>query len=330
MSSDPSDHFSQAAELAQTAFPGAVIGEMEDANRGNGVFSRVVRVRLGGSAETGPEAVVVKLATDGPNRAAAITSGAYRREALAYDRILPHSPVSSPSCWLMASEEDGAVSFVLEDLGHNRFVDQGAGLSKADALSAVDALRSFHQRWSDDQDLAGMPVRRSTVSGFSRESLQNGLEAVRTRWAPLLADWVPDLYGRLLRASGEVVARFEQADRPTLCHGDPRASNMAFDRAGSAVLFDWQQLAVQMAEADLAWLATTSLTVEHRRAWDAELVDRANGTIDRYRRALALPALAVLLLAQREVSPENQAMVIDSLTRIAAAARDYELSKTGP
>lgn len=330
MSIDPSNHFGQAVELAQSAFPGAAIGEVEDANRGNGVFSRVVRVGLVDNSKPVPDSVVVKLAVDGPNRAAAIASGAYRREELAYDEILPRSPVSSPSCWLTASEEDGSVSFVLEDLGHNRFVDQRIGLTRADALSAVDALREFHQRWRGDPELARMPVRHSTVSGFSRQSLQNGLEAVRVRWAPLLADWVPEVYARLLRAADEVVARFELADRPTLCHGDPRASNMAFAPSGSVILFDWQQLAVQMAEADLAWLATTSLTVDNRRSWDAELMSRASCTIDRYRKALALPSLAVLLLAQREVDQADQPMVVDSLTRIAAAARDYELSKTSP
>ena len=123
------------------------------------------------------------------------------------------------------------------------------------------------------------------------------------------------------------MARFTDASGATLCHGDPRADNLAFDRAGAPVVFDWQQLAVQLPEADLAWLAATSLTVETRRAVERDLVAGYGTTMDRYRLGFVLPGLAVLLLAQREIdSDRTAAFVAASLHRIATAVSDLDVA----
>jgi len=96
------------------------------------------------------------------------------------------------------------------------------------------------------------------------------------------------------------------------------------------VVFDWQQIAVQLGESDLAWLAATSLTVPIRRGAEGDLVAAAGGSFDRYRLGLALPGLAVLLLAQRELpAPRARRFVAVSLERIAAALADNETSRLG-
>ena len=89
-------------------------------------------------------------------------------------------------------------------------------------------------------------------------------------------------------------------------------------------------MAVQFGEADLAWLAATSLTVETRRQVEADLIAAAGGNPERYRLGLALPGLAVLLLAPRELPSERaERFVAVSLQRIAAALADNETASMG-
>jgi hypothetical protein len=76
----------------------------------------------------------------------------------------------------------------------------------------------------------------------------------------------------------------------------------------------------------VAWLAATSLQTETRRAEEFALLAEIGGDRDRYRLAMALPGLAVLLLAQREIDSERaERFVRTSLSRIAAAVVDLEL-----
>jgi hypothetical protein len=141
-----------------------------------------------------------------------------------------------------------------------------------------------------------------------------------------------------------------------LCHGDPRADNLVFRESGSrekgnretagrqatdrpaaghqptdqVVLFDWQQMAIQFGEADVAWLAATSLDVEVRRRTERDLVEGYGGSFDRYRLGLALPGLTVLLLAQREATTERTGRFIaTSLQRIGAAIADLNIDAIG-
>jgi aminoglycoside phosphotransferase (APT) family kinase protein len=330
------DRSREIVELFEN-LPGWRAGVMTDAGGGRGVFSSVIRVEVEGPPET-PSSVVVKLAATGPNGEAGRAMGAYEREALAYETILNHEPPAHPICYLVQRDDHRGAAFVLEDLTGHRVVDQLDGLTPDDAGLVVDALASLHHRFHSSNELDSLPVRRSAPAGFGGEALQRGLEAV--------ANLVEGPRLRSLQALVErravLVEAFSHAPRPTLCHGDPRADNLVFSDQG-AVLFDWQQIAVQLGEADLAWMMATSLDVDDRREADRKLVARygrqvnvrqvegettppANNSFDRYRLGMVLPGLAVLLLAQREATDSRTAKFITaSVERIAAAVDDLEI-----
>ncbi|MEM8925302.1 MAG: phosphotransferase [Actinomycetota bacterium] len=298
------------------------------------MFSRVLRVQLSTASTAAgarpPSSVVVKLPLDGANGDAARASGAYRREALAYTDVLPHSPIRHPVAHLVHLETDGGVSIVMEDLSSHRMSDQMDGMAAADAVAVAIGLRRFHDAWTGAPALDGLAVRRATPSTFAPEALDNGLDVLRRRWAADLDEHIITAFDTLVTRRATLVDRFGAAPRPTLVHGDPRADNLAFAPDGAPVLFDWQQLAVQLGEADVAWLAATSLRVEDRRSIDRELVAAYGGGIDRYRLGLALPGLAVLLLAQREVADDRTARFITtSLQRIGAALVDLDVAALG-
>ncbi len=310
--------------LAQAGLGQAV--EVEDAGSERGVFSTVWRV----TTERGSDKVIAKLPVDGPNGAAARMSGAYRRELLAYRELLDGPPLH-PTCLSAIADDDGGVAFLLEDLGAHRAVDQLEGLGLVDSLAVVDELAILHRGWADSPGLSSLNVRRSAPSTFDPDQLLVGLEALVGN----VDDRTQQAFVALLDNRSHLLAAFDDVSGSTLCHGDPRADNVVFRSDGRAVLFDWQQLAVQHGEADLAWLLATSVTTATRREAEsvviaryAELIGRTTAeATERYRLGLLLPALAVLLLAQREVGEERTArMVATSIDRIAAAVVDLEVA----
>lgn len=331
---DPDDRIRRLIHLAFGPTCGVV--DTRDLNGGRGVFSRVVRAELawagpaggpdGGPTPGRPRSVAVKLPALGPNGEAAAATGACRREALAYTRLLPHSPVLAPRAWLVHHGPGAAASFVLEDLSGLRAVDQLDGLPADDALALAGALARFHRHWSRPDRHRNLPLRRAVPAGIPAEALARGLAALDERWSDVVDPAQRAVFTRLVARRGELVAAFAAAGPLTVCHGDPRADNVAFGPAGP-VLFDWQQPALQLGAADVAWLAATSLTPERRRALDSELVAAGGCTLDAYRTGLLLPGLAVLLLAQRAADSERTVRFIaTSLRRIATAAADFELA----
>ena len=301
-----------------------------DANEGRGVFSDVTRVGVR-SLTRRPlpvDSVVVKSPSLGPTGDAARASGACAREALAYRELLRHTPVRAPKLWLAKDDGSGGVSLVLEDLCAYRRVDQITGLDEDDALSVVGALSSLHNEWRSKDRLELLDthkVRKSAPKGFAPESLENGVKALAQNWAASIAPQHLRAFYAMAERRDHLIEVFNEGP-PTLCHGDPRADNLVFDTDGQAVLFDWQQIAVQPGAADLAWLAATSLTSETRTSAQAALIKQYGTTVEAFRKAMVLPGLAVLLLAQRQINDRRtQVMVATSLSRIGAALVDLDV-----
>jgi hypothetical protein len=272
-------------ELCRLAFGNGrvAVDGLTDVNRGRGAFSVVLQAELrwldqnqawssnrdqargidrasGGSGPDDPErpsSVVAKLPVPGPNGEAAATSGAYRREGLAYRHLLPLSPIATPRAYAIDEPGDRTCALLLEDLTDRRTVDQLDGLGPDDAVGVAETLARFHHHWADADRLARLEVRRNTLAGLAPEPLHAGLTSLAADWGDVLDEADRRVYASVVAARPTLVGRFEESP-VTLCHGDPRADNLVFDVDDRPLLFDWQQMAVQLAEADLAWLAATS------------------------------------------------------------------------
>ncbi len=334
---EPDGARQQVEQLVEQAFGpnGPSVGALDDRNEGRGAFSIVLRVELSWptpptspSVTDRPRSVVAKLPIPGPNGIAAATSGAYRREAFAYREVLAQSPVSAPKAWAVTNGggPDGGdtCSLLLEDLTDRRRVDQLDGLQADDAIAVARSLGRLHQAWAERVTSLGPAIRHNTVAGLAPAGLDAGLLALEHRWAADVDPIRRAAFARL-REGHEAVAERFSTHPATLCHGDPRADNLAFADDGQPILFDWQQMAVQFGGADLAWLAATSLDAETRRSIEPRLAEAGGATMDDYRLGLALPGLAVLFLAQRELSTERATrFVAMSLERIADAIIDND------
>jgi hypothetical protein len=299
-----------ARELAVDVALMPANSQTELISAGRGVFSLVYRV------SSHDRSVVVKLPRSGPNGDAARASGAYDRERLVYQRLLnPGLPV--PLCHGVVDLEAGP-AFVLEDLSDCESVDQIDGLGPMQAMAIVDALIRCHVDLSVPS-ARELGVRSISPLGFDPAALFDG--------AQLFPE--VEVFQQLLAEREQRIDRFGSLGGPVVCHGDPRADNLV---VGPEVkLFDWQQVAIQAGEADLAWLAATSMSPRVRRSCEIDLVERYavrmnrsfDETWDRYRAAMIVPGLAVLLLAQRRTDGRLQELVEVSIQRIAAAVADH-------
>ncbi len=342
-STDPNPELkSEIDAVLQSIWPApvtpTVIGRL-DVSQGRGVFSRALSLQLGWpQPDLYPTSVVIKLPALGPNRRGAIASGAYEREAQAYATLLVDSPIGIPTYYGSHRYNDGAIGFVLEDLTPGRAVDQVDGINRGDALTVAHWLGRWHHqdRWTQYSDLAStIKVRRSTPSLLPGDGLAQGLTILQERWDDLLSATQIASFERLVENRQSLIQVFDRQP-VSLCHGDVRADNLIFDHADNdVVFFDWQQIAVQLGEADLAWFAATSLEPPVRKRIERDLVSAyslASGVgpdqaWDRYRIGLVLPGLAVLFLAQRDLPDQrSKRFVASSLQRIAEAIADHELS----
>ncbi len=298
------------------------VAAVDDAGAGRGVFSTVARLHFADGST-----LVAKL--PGPNRGAAITSGAFERERWTYQLLAPDLPIRAPRCHALVDLDDGAAAFLLDDLGSLRWVDQADGLATDDIARIAAALAPMHQWGRSRLDAHPLDrVRRHAPTTFPAEALAAGLAAAERSWGGEV-DLAP-LAHRLERRADDLAA-FSAAPA-TICHGDARADNLAFD-GDDVVLFDFQQIAVQTPGADLAWLVATSCVVDDQpAAIDAAVTahaERTGDSVDATLAALRLgtlhPASAVLLLAGRDTDdPAARAFVGRSLRRIAAFAAQVD------
>jgi len=301
-----------------------------DIDLGRGVFSHVIRCGVDHPGGT----VAVKLLRSDANGAAAVASGAAAREVLAYEHLLPATPsVRSPACLGIATDSIGRPALVLEDLTDHRWSDQLDGLNDVDLRAVTSELIHLHEAWAGSPALDTIEVRRSTPASLPDAGIDRGLEAL-DRWG--IGEQHQQALRDLASARTTCVPAFVAEGGATLCHGDPRADNVAFDHDGRAVLFDWQQMAIQFGEADVAWLLATSVTPETRRSLEADIVasyamargQDAATTWHRYVLGMVLPGLSVLFLAQRDSTDERtRRFIATSIERIASAVDDLGVAR---
>jgi hypothetical protein len=311
---------------------------------GVGVTSAVYRLHLSGPSC--PASMVMKLPALDP--AAVFTSTVlrmYHREVGFYNHLADQSPIRVPKSYYGVIDDESA-QFVLliEDLADLRAVDQVAGMELADAERAIDALAAWQARWWGqaeavvDQGLGislGDPIYPAVLpmvftEGWEKVAGQMELPACIREVGE---KWVGG-FERLLQ---------EMCQGPTtLAHGDYRADNMLFDRAGDVVLLDFQLIGSGTAAYDLAYFVTQSLdadlAADHERALFDRWLDglRAAGVPEAdlghlwedYRKA-ALFCLCYPIVASRGMDfadPRQLALVNCMNTRYARAVDQLELA----
>jgi hypothetical protein len=269
--------------VLQGAGVDAVVADASVVPVGTGQMGACYRMDVAYRRGSGPARLIAKLpAADRASRATAAMG--YRIEVRFYRELAPSLRIRVPRCYLAALGDDATTfTLVLEDMAPAEQGDQVAGCTPAQARdAAVNAAGLHGPRWCDptlhdlDWVLRGSREMVEATAGFVREAteaflrayeLESKASAILSRFADRFVDWV---LGRPSPFS--------------LVHNDYRLDNLLFAPpaadAPAVTTVDWQSLTVGLPLRDVAYLVSTGLATEARRAHEREIVAA-------YHRALA-------------------------------------------
>jgi len=251
---------------------------VERLGAGAGFMSVLARLRIDHErpGADAPASLIVKF----PSRHAGAARmdaafGHYRREFRFYIQIATEGGACAPRIHHAAfDEESGGFVIVMEDLVPATAADQVAGMSGEAAAAAIDAIAAFHARWWG-VPLAG--ARAWLGDGAARARALE--EQSRELWPAYEAFAGAALSANARSVGAALVERVaalaaRAAGRPsTVIHGDFRADNLMFG-AGPARIIDWQLTARAPGAFDIAYLLTSSLDADARRAAERSLIAR--------------------------------------------------------
>lgn len=328
-----------------TGFDQVSLGE------GVGMLSVLNRVTLRYDREEAgaPATVIAKFPTlSEANRPVADAMRVYEREAVFLRDIGPKTAAALPGVYAVDLElPSGEFVLLMEDLGAYRMGDQVAGCGADEARTILDAVVPVHAAfWADTDrpELAFAPridgdMQRIGMSGMC----VTGWDTFIERFGQHVPQAVQDAKERYLSQCEELHYRMGRLPQ-TLAHGDLRLDNIMFGTAPGhrpAVVLDWQGVIVSAAVQDVAYLLTQNLTIEMRRAHEAELLAHYHGRLtdhgvkdypferflaDYHLAALYLFIYAVVIGGTLDPSNERGLAFMAQLTdRACAAIVDHDL-----
>lgn len=251
-----------------------------------GVIGRL-RLRYEGADPGPPESLVAKLPMAQDEHSSGYRA-AQQREAALIDRYYERcarevrfyreiAPAFAPRMYYGAADEgQRRVVVLLEDVSGGRQGDVLHGCSIHDAALVIEELAPFHARWWGERAPPGGFVQAGPGPRARQERYEARLEPFLDRFGDRVPKAVVNII-RTLRSQLGAVIEAMQGRPQTLIHGDLHLDNLIFDPPGDprpVVVLDWQTVAVGPPAADVVMSLFESLSVEDRRAAEAELLDR--------------------------------------------------------
>jgi len=234
-----------------------------------------------------PQAVYSKTSPGFVHRVLIGVTGAAAAEALFYSQIRPTLDLGAPAGYHGGFDPATSRSLVLiEDIVRTRqatFGDASTYVDRAAAESMVDEMARYHGalwedprldgEWSSLLDARAWQENFNSKTGFDRGALVGARLAGQDVPAELWARR-GELRGALMR-SLEANVRLPR----TLLHQDVHPGNWFRLPDGSMNLYDWQAIAKGNWSLDVAYALSAGLTVEDRRAWERDLLERYLGRL---------------------------------------------------
>jgi aminoglycoside phosphotransferase (APT) family kinase protein len=238
-----------------------------------------------------------------------------------YSAIRPEVDIEAPIGYHAAWDPKSNRSlFIIDDVTQTRGAKTDTILTRhftrEQAEDAVDLLATLHATYWDQPGLARrfnwlmdpyswqlrlhklMMMDRNAVVGFDRS------EHVMPREIFSRKD---DFIKALLRS------RRISADGPrTIVHSDVHAGNWYLTGDGRVGLFDWQCMLHGFGAQDIAYALIGNLTIEHRRAWERELVELYRARLGQHG-ARNVPDSETLWLRYRQMVPHAMFMWLGTI-----------------
>lgn len=246
-----------------------------------GVVGEVARFELTYMpSAAGPASLIIKFAHRNPeNRAIANNTKMYEREVIFFNEIAGQVQTPLTTCFFAEMDpSSGANIVVLEDLRHYQVGDQVAGISFEQAKHVVATLAPLHARffksWATE-----FPEMLTIASDAYIDPFLPGFLG---SWEAAMTNF-PDCFNNPLGAAMpayvaglKTLMKRMGAGPMTFIHGDARMDNAMFGDPERGqhpvVMIDWQNMMVSNPLQDLAWMTTSSWTIETRRASETSLL----------------------------------------------------------
>ncbi|MGI9324338.1 MAG: phosphotransferase family protein [Pseudomonadales bacterium] len=194
--------------------------------------------------------------------------------------LRPSVAIEAPHCYFSARDaQRGRSIHVMEDLG----VTQGAtffdALSPVDhdqAQQIVDTLASLHGTFLSSENVLpfGWLGRYEDFhAAADRSGIRAGHDAAMKQAADVIPTSVLNAKAKIWPAASAALSMHEEIAR-TVIHSDVHPGNWYRTAAGQMGLCDWARVCRGHWARDLAYALMTTLTVEDRRSWERELIER--------------------------------------------------------
>jgi hypothetical protein len=322
----------------------------EDLGEGLGLLGEVARLHLEyGAGASGPPTLIAKCPSPAPeNRFVGQLMGFYGREVNFYNHLAGNVPVHVPHRRYAAVAEEGAPFVVLlDEVTGARTIDQIAGASRADAELIIDQAVALHAAfWNKGLDgLDWLPLLNTPLNLAAGVMAEQKLPEFVQYWSGKLPEAAVQFVVDLTPHYPALLEWWVDQGQPTLVHFDYRADNfLVGGSAGDGVVtvLDWQFCMRGPGAWDVANFLAASVTTEHRRAWESDLVRRYHDGLlaagvegydwhrcwRDYRFAVGQQAWSTLPMGDLDPGNERSRLLLDTLIpRYHAAATDLEVAE---
>ena len=224
-----------------------------------------------------PQRVFCKASQGLANRISLGPPGAVRAEVEFYRHVRPLLQLEAPHAYHVAYNPRSMNSIVmLGDLGEQtQFCTHTTDMTRARAEGQMRVLASLHGRFLDEPDLASrFDMLQTWPQFFGKLDYPDFERACDAGFGRAETVIPPRLFARRseIWAATRRSALALDALPHTLAHGDDHLRNWYISGNGAMGLNDWQAITRTNGARDVVYALTTALPVEHRRAWERELL----------------------------------------------------------
>jgi hypothetical protein len=276
------------SQVLHGSVPGAtgrVVGVQSatlDAHQGAASSTCLLKLELDDPAGGLPQTLVAKSGSSTPSVIDVCKRLAfYQREVRFYSTLSPTLRGLVPACYhAEIAADERAFLILLEHVSDVRIPDQLGGCSWEDAVAVITLLARMHARyWRSSKDgpqAAWPPTIDSGLYAHVEAQVAGFWAEFERRWRPRLDQDCWTLLEAFPASSDRLLQRMARRTPLTLCHYDARAENILFGEHSdrSPMLVDWAMVLTNPGIYDIAFFLATSLTVEQRRRWERDLLER--------------------------------------------------------
>ncbi len=266
--------------------PGAAVVDFSTGPGSDGTSARrplVVTYNDAGSEAGLPTALYTKTSPTLPTRFFVGLNHFMVFENQFYLKIRPELPIEAPRALHAAWDvRSGRSILILEDIVVARGVTFGdpryTTVSREQAEDMVDLMATYHAAFWDSPRLENeftwlldYPTGQRRMNDYMwfQRMYENGIRRSRDLMPGSLVKREKELWPALLRSLETEVGRPQ-----TLLHEDTHSRNWYFTGEGRMGLYDWQASGKGCWAVDVAYALAAGLTIENRRAWERDLLDR--------------------------------------------------------